>query len=386
MRAGDKPRVLVVGQLPPPVHGTTVMAERLLQCFSGIGVAYIFVERRFSDHIGEVGHFHLWKLPRAVGFFLRLARVAAVERGASFCVLFLGCSPGSFTLEACAALLLKRLGHRVVPYIHGLGFPALAASGRFYALLVKAVLASAERVVVLGQVGVRDVKYWVRPERIRIVPNTTEPICSSVWGPIEQRRDPERLRCLYLSTLEPTKGALEFVQAADRVARYAENVDFVLAGQATSDEYLRRIEAFVSERGLSSRVEILGPVYGKEKQVLLSSADLFVFPTNYRYENQPLVVLEAMRHGLPVISTRRGCIPEQVEEGVSGLLVDSGRPDLLAEAILSLCVDGGARRRMGEAGRSRFERVFSPAIFERRWREIVEELGTIESRGHDQAG
>ena len=100
-------------------------------------------------------------------------------------------------------------------------------------------------------------------------------------------------------------------------------------------------------------IEVLGDVRpgdGRLASVLAGTA-VFAFPT--RIDKVPYAVLEAMAAGVPVVSTRVGAIPEMVEHGVSGLLVEPGDDAGLAGALGALLGDEGRRRAMGEAGRRR---------------------------------
>jgi glycosyltransferase involved in cell wall biosynthesis len=90
----------------------------------------------------------------------------------------------------------------------------------------------------------------------------------------------------------------------------------------------------------------------------MRDADVLVHPA--RWEGFGLVLLEAMRAGLPIVATRVGAIPEVVRDGVTGLLVPPDDPAALAQAIARLCADAGAAARMGSAGFERLREEFSP--------------------------
>jgi glycosyltransferase involved in cell wall biosynthesis len=114
--------------------------------------------------------------------------------------------------------------------------------------------------------------------------------------------------------------------------------------------------------------EVAGPL---ARDVLLRDfyprADAFVMPS--RAEGFGFTLVEAMSHGLPVVSTTYGSIPEVVEEGVSGLLVPPGDGKAVERAMRSLAADPGAARAMGAAARERFERDFTRDRFLGRMRE-----------------
>ena len=125
----------------------------------------------------------------------------------------------------------------------------------------------------------------------------------------------------------------------------------------------------VEERGLEGIVLYEGPLYGDAKLEALGEADMLVHPT--REDCFPLVILEAMAAGLPVVSTREGAIPDEVEDGITGILCDKGNPEALADAIETLLQDNTVRERMGAAGRIRYETYFTRGQFEKRMIEIL---------------
>ena len=124
-------------------------------------------------------------------------------------------------------------------------------------------------------------------------------------------------------------------------------------------------------RSMPGRVFLTGRVSDETLHALYARADAFVHAT--RFEGSSLVTLEAMAHGLPVVATRAGGIPDKVVEGETGHLVEPGDVGALAERLESLSRAPEARRRMGERGRARVEKHFA-------WSAIVEQvLGLYES-------
>ncbi len=114
-----------------------------------------------------------------------------------------------------------------------------------------------------------------------------------------------------------------------------------------------------------------GRMYGKDKETILSAADIFVFSTFYHNECFPLVLLEAMQHGLPCVSTAEGGIPGIIDEGETGYLTEKHDCQALADKIEYLCLHAEARRSMGDKGRRKFLREFTLGRFEGRMSEIL---------------
>jgi glycosyltransferase involved in cell wall biosynthesis len=93
-------------------------------------------------------------------------------------------------------------------------------------------------------------------------------------------------------------------------------------------------------------------------QARLREADVLVQPSLWG-EPFPLLVLEAMASGVPVVGSRIGGLPEAVEDGISGILVEPDNPAQLARALLCLLEDATPRSAMGRAARVRAEQSFS---------------------------
>ncbi|MGB6420540.1 MAG: glycosyltransferase family 4 protein, partial [Anaerolineales bacterium] len=120
-------------------------------------------------------------------------------------------------------------------------------------------------------------------------------------------------------------------------------------------------------------VEFLGEVSDEVLQNLYQACDLFVAPS--LYESFGLIYLEAMNYAKPVIGCKAGGIPEVVDHGETGLLVEPGSSPALAEAILSLLKSPVKLREMGLAGRSqileRFNYIQMARNFERVYRQVI---------------
>src|SRR5206468_805374 len=98
-----------------------------------------------------------------------------------------------------------------------------------------------------------------------------------------------------------------------------------------------------AELGLADRVDVTGWVGAAETDALLAGAHLLLLPS--REEGLPMSVLEAIARGIPVVTTPVGAIPDVVQDGVQGLVVEPGDSGALAAAIAELLADEPRRRR-----------------------------------------
>jgi glycosyltransferase involved in cell wall biosynthesis len=131
---------------------------------------------------------------------------------------------------------------------------------------------------------------------------------------------------------------------------------------------------YVSDELPASRMEGVEPrplVPSGFVRDLYRAADVFVNPT--RAEGFGFTNVEAQGHGLPVISSRLGAIPEVVEDGRTGILIDAQRPHELVSAMERFASDDGMRRAMAAAARRRFVGRFSLSVFRSALRDLYEE-------------
>ena len=144
-----------------------------------------------------------------------------------------------------------------------------------------------------------------------------------------------------------------------------------LVGEADPDvaAEVRRRAAALAEQGV--RVDLAGVHVDREKALDYAWADVFALPSRYPPEGQPLVLLEAMAAGVPIVSTRHSGIPHTVRDEREGLIVPPGDVPALAGALRRLMDDAELRARLGRAGRARYEELYTPDAFERRVRAVL---------------
>lgn len=151
--------------------------------------------------------------------------------------------------------------------------------------------------------------------------------------------------------LQESKGHLQFLEVARRILPEFPHTRFVIVGEATrgEDEEANAILEKIEQAGLGDRMILTG--YRDDVPDVLGAMDLFLFPTHS--EAFGLVIVEAMAMGVPVVSADCDGVPDIVEQGKTGLLVDPRDVDGLTAAVADLLGDEGKRRAFGGAGRTR---------------------------------
>ena len=120
-------------------------------------------------------------------------------------------------------------------------------------------------------------------------------------------------------------------------------------------------------------MNFLGEVLGERKEEIMVSSDVFVFVPQ-QGEGQPLVILEAMAAGLPVITCKTGAIEETIVEGQNGFFVEPGNPKQIADKILYLIENRDEISRIGENCRRRYESKYTLDIFIKNLKNVFNEV------------
>jgi glycosyltransferase involved in cell wall biosynthesis len=186
----------------------------------------------------------------------------------------------------------------------------------------------------------------------------------------EQRREArERIRrglglkdsdvlFMFAGAVRPEKGVVQLAQAFSSLAADRDDAFLAIAGggklwidgHGPAEPTERQVATILAQAVERGRASLLGIVSPATLPSLYAAADVFVLPSMFQ-ETFGLVILEAFAAGTPVIGARSGGVPELVEDGRTGLLVDQGDVAGLRQAMLRLLLDRQLRERLGEAAR-----------------------------------
>ena len=172
-----------------------------------------------------------------------------------------------------------------------------------------------------------------------------------------QPQSPASMTFGFAARLESGKGPMILVKAFARVRLELANTSLKIAGVGPQEQAVR---ALAMELGVLDACALLGAYTAPEdKSAFMRGLDVFMLPT--LAEGTPNSIIEAMAHGLPVIASAVGGIPDLITPE-TGILVPPGDTTALANAMMILALDPQLRARMGHAARARYEKLFSPQV------------------------
>lgn len=363
LRSGwmTKPVLVLVGPVPPPVHGVTISTRRLLE--SSLSDGFDVVHLDTSDHrtTTNIGALDFTNIYLGLKSYVQLIAYCLRFRPD---VVYIPVSQTSlgFVRDSGFVILPKLLGNaKVVIHLRGGYFGHFYdAAPRAIRLYVDVVMRLVDRVIVLGEVFRPIFHRWIADDRIDVLPNGTDlavPDVETKFG----RNDSGPITVAYMSNLIPSKGILEFIHAAAEVAAKRDDVVFKVAGGWWGDDpaFRMEVERAILAGHLEGKLRMLGPVEGGDKIRLLFETDVFVLPTYYPFEGHPNAIVEAMAAGCVVIATDHAAIPDTVIDGETGFIVPPRTVGPVRDAIDLLAGDRALLRKLAAASHRRFRRLYT---------------------------
>jgi glycosyltransferase involved in cell wall biosynthesis len=351
-------RLIVMAPTPPPVFGHSVLTLSVLASLRRLGLLAAHIDTRDDRSLDNLNRLDVENV--RLGLLAAWRLIGEIRRNPGAGV-YVQVSQGRWGFLRDALWIWIGAAAQRPVYVHLLGgrfHEFHQESGPFMRRLIRATIRRARACWVLTPSlrscfdGIAD------PERVGVFGCTAEdPFAGRPPG---ERSGAEGLRVLFLSNLREGKGHDVLLAALSRLGGRAAGWQVRLVGEVDG-AVARRVESWIEarpERALI--VELAGARTGPAKADELAWADVFVFPTSYRNEGQPIVVLEAMAAGLAIVSTRHRGIPDTVREGEEALLADPGDVAGIADALATLSADPELRERLGRAARARYEERFVP--------------------------
>ena len=246
------------------------------------------------------------------------------------------------------------------------GYTETSSLDRIYTRLDRWSLRGAYRVVTVCQPFADKIaSFGVGRERISILHNAVKPWVAPPVEEVERVRRELALQdheavILSVGRLSYEKGHADLIRAAARLSGMPGTAPFrvVIVGDGPERETLTKLAAHA---GLDKSIAFAG--FQRDTRPYYALATVVAVPSHS--EGSPNVVLEAMAAGLPIVANRVGGIPEILEDGVTGLMVQPRNPEAMAKTIFQLLSNADLRSRLGNAARASAESAHTPEAYRR---------------------
>jgi glycosyltransferase involved in cell wall biosynthesis len=257
---------------------------------------------------------------------------------------------GSFLRKAIVCRLARRRNRKTVLHLHGSEFvPFYQNLPGILRNAVRKELETATAVVCLSKSWADFVRGIAPTSRAIVIPNFVA-LDDETSSPSFDARC-KQIVCL--GRVGNRKGSFDLIKAMPAVLERFPDARLVLGG----DGALHQARDLARKLGVANAVEVCGWLPAKRGRELLRRSSVYCLPS--RNEGLPVSIIEAMANGCTVISTDVGGIPDLITDGVTGLVVEAGRPEQIASAIVRLLGNEPLRDRLAREAHSLFVRGFS---------------------------
>lgn len=365
-----KNKILFLLHTPPPIHGSSLVGLSIKESeIINNTFKTDYVNLLASKSVSDSGNISIKK----IFFFLdTLIRVFSliVKLKPDLGYLALSTTGPAFFKDFLFVFLLKLFKVKPIYHLHNKGV-SLHHNNFLYRICYKYIFKNSD-VIILSKLLYSDINSFVHSSNIHIcangIPFLNKNLIVNKCSKLDKvSNSDEPILILFLSNLFVSKGVYILLESCRLLKQKNIRYKCIFVG-GEGDINSNTFNKKINKLQLNDEVSYLGPKYGDDKINLYSETDIFVLPSFS--DCFPLVLLEAMKHSLPIISTFEGGIPDILENGITGFLVPKMDPYSLADKLEKLIKNRDLRLQMGEEGHNKYLKEFTLGKFENRLLEI----------------
>lgn len=360
----NKIKILFLGKLPPPYIGPAIAAKIIINSYLKEKYHLVFFDISYHKDLKNFGSIGLSSFMKTLVHFTRFFKTVLKEKPDLIYIPSQQDAAG-YLRDFGLIFIAKIFRKKVICHLRGGNFKNwYDQTTSIMKLIVRLTQKKIDVQVVLGE-NLRYMFEFLMPSnRIFVVPNGGNYIFPAI------NKNDAVITILFLSNFIRTKGILDLLEAASQL-RTAKRIEFIFAGESKDEDVKSKLLDF-TKKFPQYNTRIIEAVNESTKASILKQSDVFVFPTYYPYEGHPWVIIEAMAAGLPVISTYHAAIPESVEDGINGFLVNKCNPEGIRDRLTELIENDELRKRMSLESRRIYEDKFTEEIMISRLDKIFE--------------
>jgi len=305
-------KILFVVPLPPPIHGASLInnylnkSKNLKKNFK----TYFFNSSQ-TKNLSEIEIFKFIKLFKFLFSILILTKkIIQIKPD----IIYFNPSPRGIGMyrDLIYIFLFKIFSSKIVFHLHGKGFDRNVKSSKILKYILKFLFKNVD-LICLSKLLIHDTNLIRdKKKKIYVLNNFAEQNKS-------KKKKKNKITFIYLSNLIPSKGILTFLNAIKYLnnSNY-KNFNSIVIGRKVDEVFYENVTKIINN---FKNISYLGSIYGNKKNDEIKKSHVLVFPSKYLNETYPVVLLEAMSAGVPVISYKNGAIPEIIEHNKTGFLV-----------------------------------------------------------------
>lgn len=348
-------KVLLVGPFPNPISGVSIanlkveeILENELEFIPGR------INMSYPDFNDKVGAFSIKKLFFFLGINLKAFKVFSFDK----IYITPGQSFFGILKYAIIILLSSILGKELIIHVHGNYLHQQYETLRgVKKRIFKFLISRCKKGIVLSDALRKNLTPFIPIKSISVIPNFAD---HNLFRSKNEKSD--QINIIYLSNLMEEKGIYEFLEAMEMLnknkikfaAKVAGNIDSTL-----KEDLLIRMDKI-------NNLDYLGIVKDRQKHELLDWGTVFILPTFYRMEGQPISILEAYATGNLVLTTKHAGIPDIFEDEVNGYYIETQSATSIVQKIDFLNNNKAVLKMIGAKNKLYAQSNFSQDMFKRK--------------------
>ena len=337
-----KQKVCMVGPFPPPMNGNSKAFDTIIQsdiCHRLFDFEKIDLYALYSGKNGKAS------ISKLKGVFSLNSAIRKVRKKEDIDTYYISCAQtavGSIRDAVIIRQILKqKKACKTVMHLHGGGFKTFyERANPLIRKMVRWYYAQVDQVIVLGESLRAQYDGIVPTGKLVTVPNCVDDDMVISEAEYEEKikeiKRSDRIKVLYLSNMIESKGYKDVLKAALKLHGVNTNIVFTFAGAFRADRDRIEFERFVADNKLYDTVNYVGIVQGEQKRKLLLESYIFVLPTYYPNEGQPISIIECMSAGMAILSTDHAGICDLLKPEYNGRFIEAKNSDSICENILKL--------------------------------------------------
>lgn len=365
-----KPRLLIVGPLPPPIGGVETVTQAILEApaFKTFDVHHVDITKGRPKQ--TQGRFDLGNFYWAMRHFARMRSAVARFRPDAV-YMPVASSWSGFLRDGVLAKIAKASGAKVIGHVHGGRFDQILNYNGLAARRVRRALSHFDVLLALGTRWLELIRDSGFRGRVYVVPSTLKQDffdrASALSSLPRQEAD---ATALFVGQVGRRKGIFDLLAALRGAIDLGARIRLVVVGPSEYPKELEEAKRLTDALSLRDVVRFTGPLMNECLLKEFAAADFLVMPSYA--EGLPVVFFEAGAFGMPVVTTPVGAIPDLIESGRNGMLVNPGDVEGIRDALMMMAGDSEARRKMGRQLNEDIQR-FHPHAVSQRIAAILEE-------------
>ncbi|MCH7850079.1 MAG: glycosyltransferase family 4 protein [Nanoarchaeota archaeon] len=327
-----KNKILFLGRFVPPIHGASVMNEIY---FNSLGKKFNVKKIKLNSYnsLEDMGKLNLNTI-----FFQVVGLIKTIFLLTFFRpnIIYFEIAPSGIALfkDSTYVLLCKLFRRKIIFASHSRGLSSKNnKDSKYYNFIFRKT-----KMIILSELLFPEVKALFKTKDTYILPNGIKDETSTheLERIISKRKKEKKTNFLFLSNMIEEKGALDVLKFCNIIKKKKINFNCFFVGVSLDPTFEKIWNKELKKLRLERNCFYLGPKYGKEKNKIIANTDFLIFPTKYKMECYPLVILEALMYGIPVLSYDTGAIKDIIIKDFLGYVSSKKTPEDLVDNFLKI--------------------------------------------------